>query len=184
MTQKSYARQQRDARAKEIKEEIKTNRNWDELIELRGIIGNLFYQPSQITVFAKDKEFLAHVPDLRHFASLIRTLATDLKVLNDEADAIHAQHKDKTGSAETEEDLLASINLFEAYNAVTVRFDSVITPTMTEINEITMQTEAAMQAAAAAQEVDSVEQQTAQAQAGELPAVADAVVLETTAKEA
>lgn len=160
MTKKSIARQQRDLAAKEIKQvraannieegsesdnalkELEAffanNTSWDDLNELYNSSANrlvanyneliqLFKTPG-LLMFLENEEY-------KETKILFEGIGRDFDQLSSALKLIHDRHKDYKGAAKDQDEMLLSIEIFEAYGNYTVRYDAIITPTFNTIVE-------------------------------------------------
>lgn len=157
MTKKSMARQKRDLASKEITrlrntetpgeddnvfKELDTffenNTSWDDLSELynnlaKRLVVNyeelirLFKTPGLI-MFLENEEF-------KETKILFEGIGRDFDQLSNALKLIHNRHKDYSGAAKNQDEMLLSIEIFEAYSNYTIRYDAIITPTYNTIVE-------------------------------------------------
>lgn len=176
MTQKSYARQQRDAQEKARKTalqgHLKGNRNWDDLQTRYSECCQLLREPTNVVEILKDNELISYIPADQ--VQVLRTnnsmLARDLRELLNELKQIYSKHGNRVGSA-SEADVMEGFAIYELYVLWLERYNSLIPPTVAHILEITNMAEERRRMAKAAQ---------AQAQAQN---PADTAVIDVEAKE-
>lgn len=157
MTKKSAARQERDAIKKvqekqqagvalneteqaveELSKFYEVNTSWDDLNELyqksaeqlAGSFDQLIqlYKTPGLLNFLEQEEY-------KETKIMFNGIMKDFEQLSEVLKAIHDRHKDYTGGAKTAEDFAFSIEIFEAYNNYTVRYDALITPIFNTIVE-------------------------------------------------
>jgi hypothetical protein len=151
MTQKSFARQQRDSAEKAAKiatqakeqqrqqmlKEIKSGNNtcWDDLNNIHSDCQALLLKHVYVGREMNDKELIAEVDDKASLVLKINTLANDLRQLKGELAQIHAQHAGKTGGVNDPDVLMTTFAIFEQYTLFQERHDSVVMPTVYHILE-------------------------------------------------
>ncbi len=143
MTQKSAARQMRDAQKKQeknkgngVKDETPINTTcWTDLNNMYSQVVMLFQQHMALVPLASDQALIEHVSDKQLLVDNITRLTTDLKTLSTELTSIHNQHKDLTGGDEDMERVWDSIKMFEQYQVFVTRYNAIIIPTAVWIGE-------------------------------------------------
>lgn len=163
MTQKSYARRQRDAAAAQLKD----NKCWDELNQIYESSRIMLYQHSTIHSMAQNKQLLACLPDVTSTANNIRILTNDLKSLNQQLTAIRSKHDGKVGGSTNPDEVWESIVIGQEYAQLVETHTSVVQPTVFKILEDFQQAEIRLaeklrEAAAAAMPAEQTNSQTVQ----------------------
>lgn len=140
MTKKSLGRQQRDADAKErkrlLENEMKDNRNWDDLHEQHANCQTLLLSSAGVGAVITEHGLLPYITDHVTLNANIQLLTRDLGTLNAELKQIYAQHSAKTGSA-NEDDVMQGFAIYELYVLWIERYNSLIPPTVNHILEMT-----------------------------------------------
>lgn len=133
----------RDAAKKEFKEELSSNRNWDELHERHSECLGLLAMHVGIGAVLENPEIRAEIKDPGTLVNNVRLLTKDIKERHQELEMIHAIHKDKHGGC-TEDDIMLSFEVMEKYTQWLALMQSVVMPTAAHILEITSEAEKAV----------------------------------------
>lgn len=163
MTQKSYARRQRDAAAAQLQD----NKCWDELNQIYESSRVMLYQHSTIHAMAQNKQLLSCLVDATSTANNIRILTNDLKSMNDQLNAIRAKHAGKFGGSTNPDEVWSSIMIGQEYAQLVETHTAVVQPTVFKILEDFQQAEIRLaeklrESAAVAMPVDQSNSQTVQ----------------------
>lgn len=135
MTQKSYGRKVRDMQKKELDAHLKENKTYDELNTTFYRCKELLLSHTYILAVIKDPDLIACIQNKTVFIDNVRSLARDLKAMDDELLQIHNQHEGKTGGTSDPDELLRCLNINEQYFLFMERHDHVVQPTAIELAE-------------------------------------------------
>lgn len=164
MTQKSDGRKERDARAVQVKEQLKGNNNWTDLHTQYMLSKQLLTAPGAIAFALNNPALLNCIADLDTFNTNVRLLTSDIKAFSVDLDKIFSKHSTRHGHAD-ESNIMEAFSLVDEYAGFNVRYETVMLPTILHILEQTSQAEKILrekQAVAADQAVpQSVEEPTA-----------------------
>lgn len=140
MTKKSVGRLQRDAEAKERKRlldnEMKDNRNWDDLHEQYANCNTLLLSSAGVGQVITEHGLLPYIENQKLLDDNIRLLTRDIGSLHAELKQIYGQHSAKRGGA-TEEDVMQGFAVYELYVLWIERYNALIPPTVNHILEMT-----------------------------------------------
>lgn len=159
MTKKSLARQRRDAIKKELKKDPTTaaleddgleqavevvesffndNKSWDDLEQLyQQLARQLATNYSQLIELYKTPGLISFLEQSQYKETLIlfKGIGKDFDALSKTLVAIHDRHKEYKGGTTDEAEFALSLEIFEAYENYSVRYDSIITPNFNIIVE-------------------------------------------------
>lgn len=131
MTKKSASRQMRD----KMKKDLKDNKCWDDLNNMYFSMLQLISQHANISLLAQRKDIIAMVDDKETLTINIKSLANDLRTMNDDLSKIKAMHEGKSGGSQDPDEVFNSITIYEHYRLFMERHDAVIMPTALYIIE-------------------------------------------------
>ncbi len=168
MTQKSLARRQRDALAKDkapdddplhvLDELYKNNTSWDELKELYMVNAKqLAGTYDALIQLYKTPGLIKYLENSEHKQTMIlfNGIRRDFDQLSKDLINIYSTHKDYSGGVKNDEELARSIGVFENYNNYVVRYDALIRPIYDEL---------VMKAGVAIEKINTIVQAQKQAQ--------------------
>lgn len=136
MTKKSLARQERDKLKAEMTKQQQDNKCWDDMASLYNSFAEaLVTANSQLNEIYKVPNLVNFIPKKDEVIVALRGLSQDIRQFGTDLNTIHSRHKDRTGGFTDEEDMMASIQVFEEYTNYQVRYDAVIMPTVTFLLE-------------------------------------------------
>lgn len=144
MTKKSLNRQMRDKQKVDEAANFDNNQCWDDLNAIYNDSARMLHQHSSITGFLRNTELMKHVTDISLLSRLGKQLAADLSYTNEELAALHALHKDKTGSAEEMEILLQCLEIYQRYVVFIDKHKLVLEPTFLRMVELIQEAERLM----------------------------------------
>lgn len=129
MTQKSHARQQRDAVAREMA--ANPTAGYDDLQQIfEGCREALIVSNAEVVNLFKEKALLLSVPSPDEVAVALRSLGQDIAQFGAELNKINETHKGKTGKATTPDENADVIQIFELYYNYQQRYNGTILPTV------------------------------------------------------
>lgn len=150
MTQKSFARKQRDAAKERAKEQLEDNKCWDDLNEIYNEAARLLHSHAAIAGYASDTDLHRYLPNPSLTVKNLKSLGSDLRQLSEELKGIKAEHANKTGGSDDADEVMGTFSIFEKYNLFTERHNAVVLPTAYQIVEEFAQAEQRRQQAHAA----------------------------------
>ncbi len=131
MTKKSASRLARDR----AKKELKDNTCWDDLNAIYNDCARLLISHSAISAYAKDTDLHRYLPNAALTISNLKSLAKDLRQLNEELAGIRGEHEGKSGGSDDPDEVMSTFSIFEKYNLFTERHNAVVLPTAYQIIE-------------------------------------------------
>lgn len=141
------SKRRREARQlKRSNEQLEKNRCWDELNGIYASCAAMLHQHTALANLAHDKSLIAFVQDKQTLVANIRSLAQDLRYLNEELSKLYAQHQGKTKGAKDEAEMMQAFTISEQYNLFMERHNGVVMPTVWHILEVFNQAEIAREA--------------------------------------
>jgi hypothetical protein len=140
MTKKSLGRQDRDARAAGLKNEMDGNQNWTELRNQYFRQVGALAQLAKMGEVLNNRELLECVPHLDNLTTNLHILKRDIEVFHRDLQAIYASHSTMSGPA-TVDNIMDSYKYAEAYHGWMMRYEAVLVPLFQNILEQTSQGE-------------------------------------------
>lgn len=138
MTKKSQSRLARDAQAKAKHDAdlaLEKTNVWDGVNEISQSCARLLLAHTGISELVKNKEIIAAITDIKLFTMNVNTLGKDIAALNQELVALRALHEHKTGRAQTPDEHIEGLSLYEKYMLFMERHNNVVMPTATHLAE-------------------------------------------------
>lgn len=156
MTKKSAARIARDnekksteEKAKQFKKSVQGNKSWNELEDIYQGAVQLLQSHTTLASFATRHDLLSQIDDKATFVNNMQQLTGDLNTMSEELKKIHDSHAGKQGGANTPNDFIQVVEIFEMYNLFMERHQAVVIPTALYITEQLEQAEKKLAALAA-----------------------------------
>ena len=134
MTQKSHARQLRDAQQKTLESQKMENRCWDDLLNIHSKcqIG-LNNVVSRITALYSIDGLGAMIPNRAEVAVQLRGLAKDRDEFQQELNDIYQLHKDKIGGSDDSYLNRQALDIFESYRNWQAKYEGVLLPNVEQL---------------------------------------------------
>lgn len=171
MTQKSLARQARDAQQAEAKKTLKAQKDalkknncWDDLNDLHATAASVFIRYAQLGTYMKNQALMECVTDPKIVGQRIAIMTRDLQNLKAELAKIHATHSGKNGGPiggdmDTQAaDLVNSLEIYQHYQMWMEKHDAVVLPVYTEIMAALTQAEQKLKTVVSAVTGESMEE--------------------------
>lgn len=135
MTKKSSARLAKDAQKKRIENELKDNRCFDDINELKEKCTGLLLAHGALAEQVKDIELLSYAKDRQSLNDNLSMLSRDLLTMSAELNQISVQHSGKSGGSSDPDELYRTIAIAEQYGLFMERHEANIMPTVTHLIE-------------------------------------------------
>lgn len=162
MTQKSHARQMRDAQKKAAAAELKGMQSdntpiWDEIKSIhnnfvRLLNSNVVY----VNYLNENKHLQPFFKEPGLVANYINILGRDHNEFVSRLNKIHEAHQDKSGDAKEHNDISLAIGLGNEYDLFGQQFAAVINPTIAHLTAYVKEAEAAYNEAQAVSDINVV----------------------------
>ena len=120
---------------------LETNNSWDELLTLHANFVVLLRTHAAHSVSARNKELMTRVSNIPQYITCLKALLTHMRLLSSELKDLYNLHKDMSGGARTQEEVMRNVDIYGMYILFQERHEAILVPTSNILCELVSEAE-------------------------------------------